>query len=297
MRFALLVIISTILTLEAQELRHPPEYPEFLRSLELDETDKALGIEYKEPDVKIVERNGWLWSDEKDQAATRNSEALFYVLQNDYARAREIFEEIVLKAPHFFPARYNLGRIYLFFKLHEKAMIQFTYAMRLVPNYWMNYYYLGKSYEGMGSYNDASYQYRLAYRHNPYDLSSLVALGDLLTNRKDYSAARELFTYVLKQDSGFNDALIGMGKIDLFYRRYYSATLWFRSVDMRKPYKKEFHYYYGEAAFYAQLYPTASEQFSLMINYPQDAIFDKVSLSRVRLRLKQSRRLALQNEE
>ncbi len=291
-----LFLFAVWLQLSAQEY-YPPEYHEFLESQGLDFTEKSLGLTLKEPEPKIFNRDDWLWAEENDAAAQRNTEALFFVLQNDMLRAREILEEIVDKSPHFFPARYNLGRVYLYYHLYKKAHIQFTFAQRLVPGYARNYYYLGKCYEGLGDPNSARHHYLLAYRHNPYDLSSLVAIGDMLYEKKDYSEASTIYQRALKYDDGYNDALTGMGKIDLAHGRYYSATLWFRSVNTANPYKREYHYYYGEAAFLARLYKLAGEQYSSILGYPQDAIFDKVSLSRIRLRLEQARRLSLQNTE
>jgi tetratricopeptide (TPR) repeat protein len=226
-----------------------------------------------------------------------NNEALSFVLQNDMERARQLLEELREKNPQFFPGRYNLGRVYLFFKDHQKALVEFEQAQRIVPQYWRNYYYIGKSFELQGDTNSAAYMYLTSYRHNIYDLESLVAMGDLLIEARRLREAETIFKYCLRQDDGFNDALIGLGKISYYYRKYYDATLWFKTVDRLKPFKKELHFFYGESAFYARDYETALPEYENMLQFPQDAIYNKISLTRMRQRLKQTKRLLQQTSE
>lgn len=271
---------------------HPPVTDEFLSSLERSELEKEFG--HTKAKAHITNRNGWLWGDANDAGTLANNEALFFVQQSNMLRAKEVLEDAVKKSPQNFMARYNLGRIYLFYKEHQQAHIQFNRARSLVPQYHKNYYYIGKALELGGDYNAAFEYYRKAYQKNPYDLSSLVALGDLLLDRKRITEAKNVYKFCLRQDHGYNDALIGMGKVKYHEKLYYAATVWFDYVDLDKPYKKEYHYYYAESAFYARMYKLAASEFQTMLAYPTDAIYDRVSLSRVRFRLKQARRLALE---
>lgn len=275
-------------------LRHPPIFPEFLQSMQPDHIDRAFQLKLARD--KIENRDGWIWAMGQDMGSRRNNEALSFVQANDMARARSILEIVKKKAPQNFAARFNLGRIYLFFREHNKARIEFRQASLLMPQYWMNNFYLARSYELMGKYNEAEEQYRLSYRKNPYDLASLASLGNVYITQKRYFEAESVFRYCLRQDTAFNDALIGMGKLNFFSARYLDAVAWFRSVETISSYNKEYHYYYAESAFYARMYPLAIEEFQKMLAYPQDAIFNKVSLTRVRFRLNQARRLALRSE-
>lgn len=241
---------------------------------------------------RIANRGEFLWSEGPNDLSTRkNNEGLAFVLANDMDRARDIFEELRSKEPQFFPGRFNLGRIYLYFKQHREAIAEFEKCSQLVPQYSKNYFYLGKGYELAAQRDAADYNYLRAYRYDIYNLESLVALGDSLLEQRRTVEALNVFKHCLKQDPGFNDALIGMGKVAYTLRKYYDATLWFRSVNVKATYKKELHYYYGESSFYAQDYQTASRQYEAMLNFPQDAIYSKVSLIRMRKRLEQTKRL------
>lgn len=269
------------------------KYPEHITAADLRSTNQQKPeqpAQDKRP--RITNRDDFLWAeDANDLASGKNNEALAFVLANDMDRARDIFEELRQKEPQFFPGRFNLGRVYLYFKQHREAIAEFEKCIALVPQYSKNYYYLGKSYELAAQRDAADYNYLRAYRYDIYNLDPLVALGDSLLEQKRTVEALNVFKHCLKQDSGFNDALIGMGKVAYTMKKYYDATLWFRSVDTKLPYKKELHFYYGESAFYSQDYQTAAQQYELMLNFPQDAIYSKVSLVRMRKRLEQTKRL------
>lgn len=272
--------------------KHPPITKEFQKALQRDRLDRFLGA--VEPKENVKTRNGWLWGSGSDMATRRNNEAMIFVVQNDLPRAAEILEEVIQKDRLFFPARFNLGKIYLMTRRHQKALNQFRIARDLLPGYWKNYYWMGKAYEKIGDLNSAEYHYKLSYIRNPYDLNSLIAIGDLFLERGRLIHAKEMYRHALRLDDGFNNALIGLGKVEYRLRRYYEATLWFRAVNTSAPYHKEYHYYYAESAFFARMYATAVKQYKFMLQFPQDPIYDKISLTRIRFRLKQSQRLALQ---
>ncbi len=268
------------------------KYPDKITAADLRKTDpnKSNATDEKRP--RITNRGEFLWTEgPNDLATSKNNEGLAFVLANDMDRAREIFEELRQFEPQFFPGRFNLGRVYLYFKQHREAIAEFEKCAQLVPQYSKNYYYLGKSYELAARRDAADYNYLRAYKYDIYSLDALVALGDSLLEQKRTVEALNAFKHCLKQDSGFNDALIGMGKVAYTMKKYYDATLWFRSVDTRVIYKKELHFYYGESAFYSQDYQTAARQYQTMLNFPQDAIYSKISLLRMRKRLEQTKRL------
>ena len=244
----------------------------------------------------IKNKQDFLWAENAGDLATqKNNEGLSYVIANDMDRAREIFEELRHKEPQFFPGRFNLGRIYLYFRQHREAIVEFEKSILLVPQYNRNYYFLGKAYELAGQRDAADYNFLRAYRRNIYDLESLVAFGDSLLEQKRTIEALNTFKYCLKYDSGFNDALIGMGKVAYTLKKYYDATLWFKTVDLKLSYKKELHFYYGESAFFSQDYQTAAQQYETILNFPQDAIYSKISLVKMRKRLEQTKRLLNQS--
>ncbi|MFO1524606.1 MAG: hypothetical protein U1F16_01395 [Turneriella sp.] len=274
------------------------KYPQHITAADLRKSEGERKDKTGKEIPRIANRGEFLWSEGPTDLATRkNNEGLAFVLANDMDRARDIFEELRQHEPQFFPGRFNLGRIYLYFKQHREAIAEFEKCTQLVPQYSKNYYYLGKSYELAARRDAADYNYLRAYRYDIYNLESLVALGDSLLEQKRTVEALNVFKHCLKQDSGFNDALIGMGKVAYALKKYYDATLWFRSVDLRYAYKKELHFYYGESSFYAQDYQTAAKQYEAMLNFPQDAIYSKISLMRMRKRLEQTKRLLNQTVE
>ena len=284
---------------------HPPNYSlnyykepsltkEYLQSLKPDKFDRFLGKTNSK--YKIVEYKGWLWADIKatDLASKKTNEALIFIEDEDYERAKEILELVRKKSPQFFPARYNLGKIYMIFKDHQRALLEFKKATQIVRNYWKNYLNIGEAYEMAGDFDFALEYYKRAYRRNPFQLEPLIAIGDLLLKNKRLEEAKVMYKYCLTRDHGYNNALIGLGKIEYFQKNFYNALVWFRGVSTNHYFNKEYYYYYGEAAFYSKAYPLAVKKFKLMLTYPQDIIFNKISLSRLRQRLEQAEKLSLQ---
>jgi tetratricopeptide (TPR) repeat protein len=268
------------------------KYPSRITADDLRKSSADNGAAQTSEKPHITNRGEFLWAEGvSDLATQKNNEGLAFVLANDMDRARDIFEELRQHEPQFFPGRFNLGRIYLYFKQHREAIAEFEKCTQLVPQYSKNYYYLGKGYELAARRDAADYNFLRAYKYDIYNLESLVALGDSLLEQKRTAEALNVFKHCLKVDPGFNDALIGMGKVAYTMKKYYDATLWFRNVDTERSYKKEVHFYYGESSFYAQDYQTAAKQFETMLNFPQDAIYSKVSLLRMRKRLEQTKRL------
>jgi tetratricopeptide (TPR) repeat protein len=177
------------------KLQHPKVTPEFLSSFKPTQLDFDMGwvivdesarkypekitaedlrrppSEKKtaEPGDKprITNRGEFLWSEGPNDLATRkNNEGLAFVLANDMDRARDIFEELRQNEPQFFPGRFNLGRIYLYFKQHREAIAEFEKCTQLVPQYSKNYFYLGKGYELPDS------PVTLAWMVYPFDLTA-----------------------------------------------------------------------------------------------------------------------------
>lgn len=309
------------------KLHHPRITPEFLSSFKPTPLDFAMGWVIVDESAKkypnhitaddlrtaskplqdgaspterprIINRGNFLWTDgASDLASSKNNEAMTFVQANDMDRAREILEELRDHEPQFFPARFNLGRVYLFFKMHQEAIAEFEKTIQLVPQYSRNYYFLGKAFELAAKRDAADFNFLRAYRYDIYDLLPLVALGDSLLEQKRTIEALDVYKQCLKQDSGFNDALIGMGKVAYTLKKYYDATLWFRMVDTKLTYSKELHFYYGESSFFAQDYQMAAKQYEVMLNFPQDAIYSKISLARMKKRLEQTKRLLNQSIE
>ncbi len=268
--------------------------PLFLESLKKTQDEAMLYPE--KPKEKILLRNGYMEASGKDKAAVMNNEAIAYILMQDYDRAILILEEVTGKSPHFYPAFFNLGMLYLARKDHKNAFYNFNMGKKLFPQYWKNYFFMAKCYELAGNYDEAIYHYRLAYLRNPFDLESLTALGDLLVNLNRLREAESVYRYCLKQDRGFNFALSGMGKVSFYRGNFYSSLYWFKAVNLHLDYPREYHFYYAESLFNIRDYTLASSEYEKMLSFPQNPIYEKISLSRMRFRLSQSRRLALQEE-
>ena len=289
----IMLFICTYAISGREVIREVRETKLYRESMRRDHIDKFLGR--LDPKAKLYLNGIFIQGDRKDPSTEKNNLAITSIItRNDYEQAKQALIELRKSRPGFFPARYNLGLVFLRSKDYHHAVLEFRKARDLCPQYSMNYYYLGQAYMLQGDYDNAMYNFRIAYLRNPYDMSSLVALADLLIFRKRLTEAKDVFQYCLEIDDGYNNALIGMGKIAFHHKKYYDATLWFRAVDTTNQYKKELHYHYARAAFFSRNYKLAVKQYEEMLRHPTDRIFDTVSITRARFNLRLAQQLAFQ---
>jgi len=291
---ATLFILFTLSQVHPQKaiyLKEPRLYPQYYKAIKKDRVEADLNI--KNTKEKILYKNGWMEVTGKDKASQYNQLAVSFLNKYKWQQALETLDMAIKKVPYLYALRFNRGRIYLYQRNHRKAIIEFRKALGLVPIFFGNYFFLGKAYQLAADHDSALYQYRLAYRYNPYSLVSLIAIGDLLIIQNRLTEAEKYYVYALKIDDGYNDALIGMGKVAYKKGNFFDATLFFKMINYKKPYAKILHYYYAESAFYNKMYPLAVLQYKKILEYPNDEVFNIVSLSRMKFRLRQAEKFIL----
>ena len=266
--------------------------------------DRFLGVEERIPPEKVITKEGWILPQGKDPLAIKNKGAVDMITKagkgekiESFKKAKEIFLKSREKNPQFFAIRFNLGRIFLALNQHQDAIQEFRMASLLVPNYSENFHFLGKAYQLAGDKDEAMQYFRIAFRKNPFNVSSLISLASLLTQEKRYTRAIQVLRYCISINRESNNALIGFGKIAFFLEDYYDAMLWFKKVETDRSFDKEMHFFFAESAFFAQDYQTSIEQYEIMLKDPETEIFGKASYKWIESRRDQARRLLTSQED
>ena len=188
-RFVIMFFICIHAISGREVIREVRETKLYRESMRRDHIDKFLGR--LAPKAKLYLNGIFIQGDRKDPSTEKNNLAIASIItRGDYEQAKQTLIELRKSRPRFFSARHNLGLVFLHFKDYHHAVLEFRKARDLCPQYSMNYYYLGQAYMLQGDYDNAMYNFRIAYLRNPYDMSSLVALADLLIFRRRFTEAK-----------------------------------------------------------------------------------------------------------
>ncbi|MDM8524668.1 tetratricopeptide repeat protein [Desulfococcaceae bacterium HSG8] len=101
------------------------------------------------------------------------------MLMSNRGKALEYFSEAEKAGEDVFEVAFQTGRIYLEMKKFPSSREYLEKAVELRPESGPAFRYLGECYAAMNMANEAIQAYKKAIRQNPYDASSLSAIGCL----------------------------------------------------------------------------------------------------------------------
>ncbi|MCE9501967.1 MAG: hypothetical protein K8R21_15915, partial [Leptospira sp.] len=190
------MILLLSVSVSAQTTINGKQYKDLLwgKEQEFDVTDFPDGSFYKTPS-DFIGTSGKLWKGPpppsngtfsyRDELVTNsgefNNKALELIETGDLKNrdiAIDMLEKAVRFDPHFFPFRYNLGRLYQLKSFYEKAARQFEYAVSEVPEFYRTYIHIGKMYELQNQPDYAVQMYKQAARLNRFNIEALIFLGE-----------------------------------------------------------------------------------------------------------------------
>jgi len=110
-------------------------------------------------------------------------------------------------------AAYDRGREAYGQKNYDKAITEFTEAIRLNPNYELAYYYRAEAYTMKEDYDKALVDFTQAIRLSPNDTDNYNERGYVYILKKDYDRAIADFNQTLKLDPNNADAKEGLEEV------------------------------------------------------------------------------------
>ncbi len=246
------------------------------------------------PSEKIYSEGKFLLSSGQHPVSSLNTEAVNMMLNGEYQKACRLLEIGRKKKPQFLPFRYNLGLCYYRLRYFQKSVLEFRYALLLMPRWSKIPLRLGMAQEKLGLYNDAEDSFRLSIRTNPLDLTPYIALGNLFFSRRDFYRADQYYHHALKLKKDYANALLGIGKVLFIYQRYQAAIRILKNIDINKypDYDKSYHYYYGESLYKAQAYREAADQYEKLLSFPNADFFSTNAVELIRFKWELAKKFA-----
>lgn len=241
---------------------------------------------------QIYSRNDFLFCTGDDPAGTANNKAAELMLAGNFSEALAIFDDGLLHDPLFLPFRYNAGICNLYLNRLNIALVHFTKAAQLVPEYSKIYLQKGYIYSRMNKESAALEQFRAALQKNPKDLNTYILMGDIYFSRNQFSTAKKYYEATLSLQSSFPNGLLGLAKIHFKNEEYIKSIVLLKSVDISGEYDKSYHYYFAECAYKTGDYKTATEHYEKLIQFKNDRFFLTNSMLLMKHKLDLSKRFS-----
>lgn len=241
------------------------EIPEVIKHL----NDKGMVI----GKYRIYSKNDILFCTGDDPAGTANNQAAELMMSGDFAQAEKILSSVLERDPLFLPFRYNLGICCLYLDRLDEALMHFTKARQLLPEYSKTYLQIGYIYDRKNREGEALEYFRTALRMNPNELNTYILIGDIYFKRNQMALAKKYYEKALSINSTYPNGLLGLGKIHFKNEEYLKAIVLFKSIDTSGEYDKSLHFYYAEASFKLGDYQKAAEQYEKLLTFRSDRFF------------------------
>ncbi|TAL36265.1 MAG: tetratricopeptide repeat protein [Spirochaetes bacterium] len=222
---------------------------------------------------QIYSKDEVLWCTGENELSTANNRAAGLMAEGSYAQAARELERALAHAPLFLPYRYNLGLCYIHLNDLETALLHFTKAQNILPEYPRTYIQIGYIYGRRGKDDLALEQFKAALHMNPKELVAISQSGDIYYSRGQYSNAEKYYSYSLELDPRYPNGLLGIAKIHFNREEYFKAIIQIKSIDTKGEYDKSLHYYYAESSYKLKDYKTAYEQYRTLLTFRNDKFF------------------------
>ena len=238
----------------------------------------------------IYSKDDILFCTGDDPAGTENNRAAELMQIGEFTAASKIYEAALRRAPLFLPFRYNLGICYLYLNRLDEALLHFTKAKQIMPEYDKIFLQIGYIYDRKNDETRALDNFSRALKLNPNELNTYILIGDIYFTRNQTGLARKYYEKTLKINPIYPNGLLGLAKIHFKKEEYIKAIVLFKSIDTSGDYDKSLHYYYAESSFRLGDYNKAAEEYEKLLSFKNDRFFLVNSVLLIKHKLDLSRR-------
>lgn len=148
--------------------------------------------------------------DETDRAIDQLRYGDQALRSGNYASARNFYQSALKINPKSVDAHLRLAEIHIDAGEYSQALSEVTMVQRITPGNWKVAWYTGRLLEAQEKYADAANQYRELMADLPGELPPQQALARVYANMGDDTNAVDLYTRVIRADSGNTDAILGV---------------------------------------------------------------------------------------
>ena len=242
------------------------------------------------PKDRIFFKDGFAYCTGPSELAQENNKAADKMKAGEFQQAADMLENDLKNAALFFPFRYNLGTCYLHLNDLKRALLNYTKAQAVVPEYDVTYLQIGYVYERKDRDRDAIDFYRTALKKNAKELNTYVLIGDLYLRRNQIQAAKIYYDACLGINPRFPNGILGRAKIHFRQGEYRKSLVLLKSVDTTGEYDKALHFYFAECSYKLGDYQSASRQYEMLLQHKSDKFFITNSIALIEHKLSLSNR-------
>jgi len=225
-------------------------------------TDGLLAIMQKKiPDgfrkIPGVPPVGGETSGAKDDAEAYYKRGVEYFGERDYDKAISEFTQAIRLNPKYAEVYYYRGGVYEIKGEHDIAISDLTEAIRLNPKYAEAYYCRGLVYGGKGDYDKAISDYNQAIRLNPKYAEAYYNRGNAYSYKKDYDKAISDYNQAIRLNPKYAEAYYWRGNAYSYKKDYDKAISDYNQAIRLNLKYAEVYYNRGNAYSYKKDYDKA----------------------------------------
>lgn len=177
-----------------------------------------------------------------------------------------LWNDTVKKSPYKARPYYNRGLAYYYRSDLERAISDFTIAVKFNPKYKEAYYNRGLIFLNMGKYRKAISDFTQALNIDSNYAEAYYNRGLGYTHLGAYKEAVSNFTHTIMIKSDYENAYINRGNIYLLVKGYNKAISDYNYAIEINPYNSQTYYNRGNTYFYIDQYDKAINDYNLAIN-------------------------------
>jgi tetratricopeptide (TPR) repeat protein len=193
---------------------------------------------------------------------------LCYQELNEPDSAINFYEKFLDKDPYSVEIWNNIGFIYSFIELHEKAIEAFEISLAINPDFPRTHYMIGNSYIETEQYDKAIEAFTEYLKVEKEDSLICFQLGLSYAMKEEYAEAKNFFNKSLDEDPGFSESWYGLGIIYQNQQKPDKAILCFKKALKIHPANEKYWHELGNSYASKANYKYAAKSFekALQIN-------------------------------
>ena len=145
--------------------------------------------------------------------------SVFYIKQKNLDSARYYFKKGFLSQPNNYELNNNYANFLSELKLNDSAIIYFKKAINIDSTHFEPNYFLANIYANINNNTLAEMYYKKVLKIKKDETNSLIRLGVILGNNKNFKEAEENWVLALQKDSSLTDPYNYLIKLYVFQNR------------------------------------------------------------------------------